>query len=170
MDRAVTAVNGLLGARYARPLNPRILEVIIPPEYSGELVSFISRVENLTLRPDVVARIVINERTGTIVIGDQVKVDRVAIAHGNLTIQINTENRAVTSPGIIRPAGTVTETNRTTAVDDSAPAKLMIAEEGISLGSIVKTLNALHVSPRDIIAIFQALKEAGAIHAELKLI
>ncbi|MDJ0835298.1 MAG: flagellar basal body P-ring protein FlgI [Acidobacteriota bacterium] len=170
MDRAVTAINRLLGARYARSLNPRIMEVIIPPEQTADTIAFISRLENLTIRPDTAARIVINERTGTIVIGENVKVDRVAIAHGSLTIQIQTENIAVPSPGAFRPADTVIETNQITTVDQGGDARVMIADEGVSLGSIARTLNALKVSPRDIIAIFQALKEAGAIHAELKLI
>ena len=169
MDRAVAVVNEALGARYALPVNPRVMEIIIPPEHTSDVVSLISRLENLTIQPDTTARIVINERTGTIVIGENVKVDRVAIAHGNLTIQILTDNLAVPSPGVVRPAETVIETNITTAVDQG-DARVMVTEEGVSLGTIARTLNALKVSPRDIIAIFQALKEAGAIHAELKLI
>jgi flagellar P-ring protein precursor FlgI len=169
MDRAVTAVNQLLGAAYARPLNPRIMEVTTPPEFKNDMISFVSRVENLRLRPDVVARVVINERTGTIVIGENVRVDKVAIAHGSLTIQIDTQNVAVPSGAAVGGADTVLETNQpTTAIEREA--RLVVAEEGVSLGSIAKTLNGLKVSPRDIIAIFQALKEAGAIHAELRLI
>jgi len=169
MDRAVGAVNDLLGARYAFPVNSRVMEILIPPDKAGDPVGFISMLENLTLEPDAIARIVINERTGTIVIGENVKVDRVAIAHGNLTIQIQTQNYAVPSPGAV-PADTVIETNTTTTVDQGGEARVVVADEGISLGTIARTLNALKVSPRDIISIFQALKEAGAIHAELKMI
>lgn len=169
MDRAVTAVNQLLGAAYARPLNPRIMDVTLPPEFKNDTIAFVSRVENLRLRPDSVARVIINERTGTIVIGENVRVDKVAIAHGNLTIQIDTQNVAVPSGSVIGGADTVLETNQITTATEP-DARVVVAEEGISLGSIAQTLNSLKVSPRDIIAIFQALKEAGAIHAELKLI
>lgn len=168
MDRAVTAVNQELGATWATPLNPRTFEVTAPPEYTSDMIGFISRLENLTLRPDVVARVVINERTGTIVIGKNVRVDRVAIAHGSLTINIATENLAVPGQGLIRNPETVIQTNTTTTVEEGS--RLVVAKEGVSLGAIAETLNALKVSPRDIIAIFQSLKEAGAIHAELKLI
>lgn len=168
MDRAVDVVNDFLGDRFARAINARILEVTVPPRFSGDETDFISRLENLNIRPDSPARIVINERTGTIVIGENVKVDRVAIAHGALTIQIAVENLAIPSIGAI-PADTVTQTNTDTTADQPT-AQVVVAEEGVSLGTIARTLNALKVTPRDIIAIFQALKEAGAIHAELKLI
>lgn len=171
MDRAVNAVNQLLGSAFARPLNPRIMEVAIPTEFSGNQIAFVSRLENLTLKPDTPAKIVINERTGTIIIGENARVSRVAIAHGSLTIRIQTENIAVPSGAAIGGADTVIETNTTTEVDEERKdASVMIAKEGVSLGAIAETLNALKVTPRDIIAIFQALKEAGAIHAELKLI
>ena len=170
MDRAVHAVNQLLGAQYAAPLNSRIMEIQVPLEFGSSLVSFIARIENLTLRPDAQAKIVINERTGTIVIGQNVRIDRVAIAHGSLTIQIQTENVAVPSGALVGGAPTVNQANQDTIVDEAQDASLMIAKEGISLGEIADALNALKVSPRDMIAIFQALKEAGAIHAKLVLI
>jgi flagellar P-ring protein precursor FlgI len=169
MDRAVSAVNQLLGSEYARPLNPRVLEVMIPTEFSGNRIAFVSRIENLALTPDIPAKIVINERTGTIIIGENARISKVAIAHGNLTINIQTENVAVPSGALIGGADTVTQTNDNTQVDEPGP-RIMVSEEGISLGEIAATLNSLRVTPRDIIAIFQALKEAGAIHAELKLI
>ena len=171
MDRAVNAVNRMLGSEYARPINPRIMEVQVPPEFGGNMISFVSRIENLTLRPDNPAKIVINERTGTIVIGENVRVDKVAIAHGNLTIEVQTENLAIPAGAVVGGPPTVTQTNQTTVVDEEdANLKVVVANEGASLGLIAETLNALKVSPRDIISIFQALKEAGAIHAELKLI
>ncbi len=169
MDRAVTAVNQLLGSEYARPLNSRIMEVMIPTEFQANQISFISRLENLALIPDQPARIVINERTGTIIIGENARISRVAIAHGNLTIRIQDENLAVPSGAVIGGPPTVIQANQSTDVEEQR-ASLMIAREGATLGTIAETLNALKVSPRDIIAIFQALKEAGAIHAELKLI
>jgi len=171
MARAVTAVNELLGSQFARPLNARAMEIAVPPELRHDLVGFVARVENVRLDPDNTATIVINERTGTIIIGENVKVDRVAIAHGNLTIQIQTDNLAVPSGGAVNAPPTVTQTNVDTFVDEDRPeSAVVVGREGVSLGVIAETLNALKVTPRDIIAIFQALKESGAIHAELKLI
>jgi len=169
MNRAVAAINDLLGAPYAAPINPRVMEIAAPPELAADMIAFVSRVENLRLTPDTPARVVINERTGTIVIGENVRVDRVAIAHGNLTIAIDTSNLAVPSGAVVGGANTVIETNTATSAREDM-AQVVVADPGVSLGAIAETLNGLKVSPRDIIAIFQALKEAGAIHAELKLI
>ena len=169
MGRAIGVVNGALGGPYARSINPRVMEVRAPDEVKNDMIAFVSTVENMRVIPDVLARVVINERTGTIVIGQNVRVERVAIAHGNLTIQIETTNVAVPSGGLINNAPTALETNQTTTATEDG-GRVIVADEGVSLGSIAETLNGLKVSPRDIIAIFQALKEAGAIHAELKLI
>lgn len=169
MNRAIEAVNQSLGATYASPLNPRVMEVHAPQESWSDMIGFVARVENVTLNPDAEAKVVINERTGTIVIGQNVRVDKVAIAHGNLTIQIQTQNTAVPSGAVIGGANTVIQTNLATVAVEEA-ASVVVAPPGVSLGTIADTLNSLKVSPRDIIAIFQAMKEAGAIHAELKLI
>jgi flagellar P-ring protein precursor FlgI len=171
MQRAVTAVNQYFGEPHAFPLNSRIFEVRVPEGMRPDMVRLVSVLENLELDPDAVAKIVINERTGTIVIGDQVRVSRVAIAHGNLTIRIDTTNVAVPSGAQVGGADTVIETNTTTEVIESMPeAAIYVAEDSITLGQIAQTLNALKVSPRDLIAILQAMKEAGAIHAQLELI
>ncbi len=171
MSRAVEAINSRLGSEYARPVNGRTLEVMAPPEMRHDMVSFVSLVENVALLPDAPAKIVINERTGTIIIGENAKIRRVAIAHGNLTIQIQTENLAVPSGSLVEGPAPVIQTNTDTFVTEDRPeSSVLVAQEGVTLGEIAETLNALKVTPRDIIAIFQALKEAGAIHAELKLI
>lgn len=171
MQRAVTAVNQYFGEPHAFPLNSRIFEVRVPTGMQPDLVRVVSALENLTLNPDNVAKIVVNERTGTIVIGDKVRVDRVAIAHGNLTIRIETRNVAVPSGALVEGPDTVIETNTTTEVEEGMPqAAIYVAETSVTLGEIAQTLNALKVSPRDLIAILQAMKQAGAIHAELELI
>lgn len=168
--RAVEAVNTWLKQDLAFPLNSRTMEIKVPDGFVGpNLVEFVSQLENLTIIPDMAARVVVNERTGTIIIGKDVKVDRVAIAHGNLTIQIQTDNDAEFSDARIGGPDGILQTNTVTNADEPG-AQVFVAPEGISLGVIAETLNALKVSPRDIIAIMQALKEAGALHAELKLI
>ena len=168
MDRTVNAVNQFLGSEYARPLNSRLLEVLIPTEFAGNMVSLVSKLENLTVTPDTEATVVINEKTGTIIIGQKVRIDAVAIAHGGLTIAIRTDNLVVPSNAVVG-GSPATQTNRDTNVQ-VRDAHLVVASESVTLGEIAHNLNALKVSPRDIIAILQAMKEAGALHAELKLI
>ncbi len=170
MDRAVAAVNEMFGSSFARPLNSRTMQVVIPPEFQGNnLVALVARIENLTLRPDQAAKIVINERTGTIIIGQKVVVESVAISHGDITIQIQTENLAVPGGGQVNAPPTVNQQNTDTQVLEE-PGRVFVTKQSVTLGQIAETLNALKVSPRDIISILQAMKEAGAIHAELKLI
>ncbi|CAM2008059.1 flagellar basal body P-ring protein FlgI [Acanthopleuribacter pedis] len=170
MDRAVAAVNEMFGSEFARPLNSRTMQILVPPEFRGNnMVALVARIENLTLRPDQAAKIVINERTGTIIIGQKVVIEAVAISHGDITIQVQVENTAVPGGGQVNAPGTVNQQNTNTEVREE-PGRVFVAEQAVTLGQIAETLNALKVSPRDVISILQAMKEAGAIHAELKLI
>ncbi|PIE03136.1 MAG: flagellar biosynthesis protein FlgA [Acidobacteria bacterium] len=167
--RAREKVNQFLGTDLATAVNSRVLEVVIPPEWQTRKIQFLSELENLRIQPDRVARVVVNEKTGTIIMGKDVRIAKVAIAHGNLTILVQSTNQ-VSQPGPFAEAGTTeVETNTMTEVDQP-PAHLIVAEEGVSLGTIAETLNALKVTPRDLIAILQAIKEAGALYADLKLI
>jgi len=129
------------------------------------LVSFIAGLEEITVETDVAAKIVINERTGTIVAGECVKIETVAVSHGNLAITV-TE-----TPGVSQPApfsrGETTTVPRTELNVVEQPGALHLVPSGVNVADIAKALNALGVTPRDMIAIFQAIKEAGALHAEL---
>ena len=166
--RAREAVNTHLGTDLATALDSRVLEILIPPEWQSRKVELLSELENLEIVPDRVARVVINEKTGTIIMGKEVKIGKVAISHGSLTILIQSSNRVV-QPNALGRGDTQTETN--TLTDVSQPeARVIVAEEGVSLGTIAETLNALKVTPRDLIAILEAIKESGALFAELKLI
>ena len=162
-------VNETLNFEYASTIDPSAVRLKIPPGYSDKKVEFITLIEGLDIVVDVPARVVINERTGTVVIGDKVRISPVAIAHGNLTIEIRTEFR-VSQPPPFAPekAATVVVPQKDVTVKEQ---KGFLTEvSGTTLGEIVRALNALGVTPRDLIAILQALKASGALRAELEII
>lgn len=162
----------VLNSRYpgsTQAISAAEVEILPPPEFRSitRVTQFIAQIEELPITPDSVARVIINERTGTIVAGENVRISTVAIAHGNLTITIN-ERPEVSQPEPFAPAGATTEVlDRTTIDVEEDEAKLNIIPEGASISEIARGLNVLGVSPRDLMAIFQALKRAGALHAEL---
>jgi flagellar P-ring protein precursor FlgI len=162
-------INEVLNSEYAFPIDPSAIRVNIPEHYNGRTVELITLIEGLEVSVDVPARVVINERTGTVVIGENVRVAPVAIAHGNLTIEIKTEY-GVSQPPPFAPAGaeTVVVPEEEVRVKESKAA--LIEVSGTTLGEIVRALNALGVTPRDLIAILQSLKAAGALRAELEII
>jgi len=131
----------------------------------GALVPFIAAVEALEVETDTAARVVINERTGTIVAGQRVRIDRVAVSHGNLAITIS-ESASVSQPEPFSFGHTQTVPQTDLQVNEAAGA-LHVVPKGTSIAEIAEGLNALGVTPRDMIAIFQAIKRAGALHAEL---
>jgi len=141
------------------------VQVPEPLRTEDNIVRFIASIEDTMVVPDAVARVVINERTGTIVAGTHVRIHRVAVSHGDLTLTIS-ENPEVSQPNAFGQGDTVV-TERTTIEARETPARLFVLEEGVSVDIIARALNALGVSPRDMICIFQALKAAGALHAEL---
>ncbi|MFQ5686224.1 MAG: flagellar basal body P-ring protein FlgI [Candidatus Scalindua sp.] len=131
------------------------------------ITQFISKIEELPITPDAVARVVINERTGTIVAGENVKISTVAIAHGSLTITISEKTEA-SQPGSFAPdSATTKELDRTTIDIEEEEAKLHVIPDGVSISEIARALNVLGVTPRDLMAIFQAIHRAGALHADL---
>lgn len=162
----------VLNTRYpgsTQAISAAEVEILPPPEFRSitRVTQFIAQIEELPITPDSVARVIINERTGTIVAGENVRISTVAIAHGNLTITIN-ERPEVSQPEPFAPAGATTEVlDRTTIDVEEDEAKLNVIPEGASISEIARGLNVLGVSPRDLMAIFQALKRAGALHAEL---
>src|SRR3972149_3264046 len=165
----VKKINETLHSEYAFTMDPSAIRLKIPPDYADKKVELITLIEALDVSPDVPARIVINERTGTIVIGDKVRISPVAIAHGNLTIEIKTEFR-VSQPPPFAPekAATVVVPQKDVTVKEQKASLMEVS--GITLGEIVRALNALGVTPRDLIAILQALKASGALRAELEII
>ena len=165
--RVAESINTSFPSQIARTSDSGSIEVRVPPEYVDNVVGFVTRIENLSVTPDVVSRVVVNERTGTVVIGENVRISKVAIAHGNLSIQIK-ESADVSQPMPFSQGQTVVTPNTNIAVkEEKSPIYLM--ESGASIGEIVRALNALGVTPRDLISIFQGLQAAGVLQAKLEL-
>lgn len=168
--RIAEAINDHLDQPGARALDLNNVEIRVPDAYRGEVARFIYEIENLTVTPDAVAKVVIDEKSGTIVIGNEVRVSKVAITQGNLTIQI-TETPQVSQPSPFSQTGETVVVPRTNIeVDEETGAGFAILEDYTTLEALVAGLNRLGMSPRDIIAILQAIKVAGALQAEIEII
>ena len=165
--RISQAINAFLGGPAATPLDPATVRLTIPDGYEGSLVSLLTDVEQIRVEPDQPARVVIDEQTGVIVIGSEVRVDEVAIAQGSLTIRV-TETAQVSQPSPFATTGeTVTVPRTEIEVDEGGDRRLGILERGVSLQELVDGLNALGVGPRDMISILQTIRAAGALQAEI---
>ena len=164
--RLADVVNRSAGAGRARAEDAATVRVGVQP--GQDPVSLIATLENLRLAPDAVAKVVINERTGTIIMGSQVRVSTVAISHGNLSVQIRSEFQ-VSQPPAFSGGATVTVPKTDVTVKEQK-SQLALVGEGTSIGDLVQALNALGVTARDMISILQAIKQAGALHAELEII
>lgn len=166
--RIARAINGFTSSDIASASNDAAVLLRKPAAYPGTLVDMITDIEQLPVEPDQVAKVVIDENSGTIVMGSDVKVSTVAIAQGNLTIKV-TETPQVSQPNPFAEKGETVVVPRTdVAVNDSKDAKLAVLEGGVTLQDLVTGLNKLGVGPRDIITILQAIKSAGALQAEIQ--
>jgi len=167
--RISQAVNAFLGTSASRPTDPGTVHVDIPDFYQGNVVNMITDIEQLRVDPDQLARVVIDESSGTIVMGENVRISTVAIAQGNLTIRI-TETPQVSQPGPFAEAGETQVVDRTQIeVDEGEDNKLTVLDDGVSLQELVNGLNALGIGPRDLITILQAIKSAGALQAQIEV-
>ena len=164
-EHVAEAINRELGEGAAVASDAATVSVRMPPQYRGAVAPLIARLEPLPVAIDAVARVVINERTGTVVVGGAVRLVPAAVAHGNLSVRIATRLTVAQPAPFSRGETTVVPQERVDV--DEERNQLMVLEEGTTLESVVQGLNALGASPRDIIAIMQALKAAGALRAEL---
>lgn len=134
----------------------------------GHVSEFIAKIERLHVTPDSTAKVVVNEKTGTVIIGENVSISTVAVAHGNLTITIK-EKQEVSQPEPFSEGETVV--TKDTRVDIAEePVQVMVLPKSTTIGELVKALNAIGVTPRDLISIFQSIRAAGALQAELEVI
>lgn len=163
--RVAKAINVKFGMVIANPLNMTSIRIDIPLDYKRKKISLLSLIEETDVIPDTVARIIIDERTGTVVIGENVRISTVAISHGNLSVQISKEEQVSQPLPLSEGETVVTEQQLTMVVEENG--KLITVPEGVTIRDLVRSLNAIGVSPRDMIAVFQAMKVAGAIQAEL---
>lgn len=154
----------------ARAMDGSSIRVNMPDQYLDDKISFLSQLENLTVQSiDEIAKVVVNERTGTIVIGNGVRLLPAAVAHGGITVKVNTTN-SVSQPGAFAQAGdTVGVSNSEIDITEEAGSLIELGG-GSSLGDLVGALNAIGVSPNDLISILQALKTAGSLEAQLEII
>jgi flagellar P-ring protein FlgI len=166
--RIAASINEFLGAPVAEPTNPATVGIKVPPRYTGNIVQLLTDVEQLRVEPDQAAKVVIDEQSGIIVMGKDVRVSEVAIAQGNLTVTI-TETPQVAMPAPFTNADPVVVPRTGITVDDSAGKKLATLHEGVTLRELVDGLNALGVGPRDLISILQAIKASGALQAEIEV-
>ncbi len=168
-SRVAQAINRAFFSQLAKTENAGSIRVTVPENYLGNTVQFVTRIESLGVTPDMVSKVVVNERTGTVIMGENVRIATIAIAHGNLSIQIN-ESLDVSQPLPFSRGGQTVVTPESDIVVQEGKNPIFLVESGVSIGEVVKALNALGVSPRDLIAIFQALKAAGALQADLEII
>jgi len=166
--RIAAAINDFIGIPTAEPLDPSTVGITVPAQYRGNVVKLLTEVEQLQVEPDLSAKIVIDERSGVIVMGRDVRVSMVAVAQGNLTVSI-TETPQVSQPTPFSRGGTTTVVPRTRIGVQEDGKKLAVVKDGISLQQLVDGLNSLGIGPRDMIAILQAIKAAGAIQADIEV-
>ncbi|RMG57745.1 MAG: flagellar basal body P-ring protein FlgI [Deltaproteobacteria bacterium] len=167
--RVAERINEHLGGDFAKAETPSTVSVKVPDKFQGDVLPLMAEIEQIDVSVDVPAKVVVNERTGTVVIGENVKISPVALAHGGLTIQISTEYE-VSQPPSFAPKSAETVVVPEKSVTAREKEGHLVQVRGATVGELVRALNALGVTPRDLVAILQAIKEAGSLRAELEII
>jgi flagellar P-ring protein FlgI len=170
--RTTEAIDGVFGKGSATAVNSGLVRASIPATFRGRVVEYIATIEGLDINVDMPAKVVVNERTGTVVLGEHVRISTCAISHGNLTISVkNTVNVSQPPAPLIGSTGgqtTVTEDVQTEVKEQES--RLVVVDETVTLGEVVRALNAVGVTPRDLVAILSALRAAGALQANLDVV
>ena len=169
-SRISKAINDDLKDSIASMVNGRTVRVKVPELFHNDTSGFVTRIEGLEVTPDSEAKVIIDERTGTIVMGENVRISAVAVAHGALFVNIKEEPIASQPPSLAPEGAETVLLPRTRLAVGEGKDKLLVIPQGVSLGDVVKGLNSIGVTPRDLIAILQAIKASGALHARLELI
>ncbi len=169
--RISQAINARLGSQFAFVTDPATIALRVPNDYARDVAGLITDVEQLQVEPDTVARVVMDEASGIIVMGENVRINTIAIAHGNLTIRVS-ETPQVSQPGAFAPEGSETVVVERTEIeiDEDTENRLHVVNPGVSLQDLVAGLNSLGVGPRDMMAILQTIKAAGALQAEIQVL
>ncbi len=170
--RIAEAVNRKFGAQQppvAQAENSAVVTVSEPGKFSGRHVEFLAEIENIAVDADAPTRVVVNERTGTVVMGKDVRIRPAAILHGGLTVEIRT-TPVVSQPAPLSPGGKTTVTEQVSAAAKEEKAKSVMLEPGATVEDLIRALTAIGSTARDIIAILQNLKAAGALEAEIEVI
>lgn len=167
-NRMVTAINNKFGTRVAHSLDSGSIKVLMPLDYRGDVVAFVADLENISVTVAAPAKVVVNERTGTIVMGQEVRIATVAVSHGNLNLIIRETADVVRPLPFAGDEMAVVPATEIEVIEEEG--NLIVMEMGVSISEIARALNAIGATPRDLIAIFQAIQAAGALHAELVII
>lgn len=168
--RTSQLINQRMPEADAKPMDASTVKFNVPERYRGDLAIMVAELENADVQPDTVAKIIIDERTGTVVVGENVRISSVAVAHGSLSIQIQ-ETPQVSQPGPLAGPGAQTVVTPMTQIQvQEESRKLLLLPAGPTISDVVNALNSIGATPRDLIMIFQAIKAAGALHAELEII
>jgi len=185
--RMADAINTRLQESVVKPIDSGTLKLRIPEAYQDKVVNLIASIGDLEVTPDAIAKVIVNEKTGTVVIGKNVRIQKVAVAHGNLSIQIK-ETQEVSQPlpfapagdggaptemdsgAILAPGANTVVTPESDVTVSEEKSQLLLVPEGRTIGELVKALNAIGVTPRDLITILQTLKAAGALQGELEIL
>ncbi|MBI5416524.1 flagellar basal body P-ring protein FlgI [Candidatus Poribacteria bacterium] len=165
--RMAVAINDTLESNIAKAEDAALVQVRIPDVYKDNLVNFLASLENLKIVIDSVGKVVIDERTGTVIMGENVRISTVAISHGNLTVEIKVKTNVSQPPPLSEGKTTLYDDSELTVNEEGG--KLLMVPYGTNLGEVVKALNSIGVNTRDLIAIIQAIKRAGALQAELEI-
>jgi len=163
-------INAGLNDSFSSAVDSDTIHLKVPDSYKGRIVELLAAIESLDVPVDVTAKVVVNERTGTIVMGDQVRISDIGISHGNLIIRVKTDFQ-VSQPASFGPSNSktvVVPKQKTTVTEEEA--RMTVMKGGATIGEVVNALNAIGVTPRDLIAILQAMKAAGALQAELEIL
>jgi len=186
-DRAAKAINLRIGENVAEPIDPGTLKFRIPEKFQNNVVNLIAQIGEIQVEPDSIAKIIVNEKTGTVVVGENVRIQKVAVAHGNLSINIK-EKKNVSQPQpfapsgegvapqqmqdgtVVAPGGSTVVTSESQVAVAEENSRLLLIPKGRTIGELVNALNAIGVTPRDLITILQAIKAAGALQGDLEII
>lgn len=160
-------LNAAMGGPFARAVDAMSVNVEVPPQYRNNLVPLMASVENLEVTPDTAAKVVVDEKTGTVVLGRDVRITRAAVAHGNLQITVQ-ESEQVSQPGPFSQGQTVVTPQ--TDINVREENRRLVMVEGATLQELVDGLNAIGATPRDLISILRSLQVSGSLHAELEVI
>lgn len=170
--RVSEAIDGVFGTGTALPMNSGQIRSTVPANFQGRIVQYLATLEGLDVAVDVPAKVVVNERTGTVVLGEHVRLSTCAISHGNLSISVKSTLNVSqpTAPVIGSAAGQTVVTPDVQTEIKEEPSRLLVVDETVTLGEVVQALNAVGVTPRDLVAILSAIKAAGALQASLEII
>ncbi len=166
-QNVVESLNSAMGGNYARAEDVSSIQLIVPKEYQGNLVPLMASIENIEVMPDAPARVVVDEKTGTVVLGRNVRISRVAVAHGNIQVTVQ-EYDDVSQPLPFSQGQTVVSPN--TSINIREENRRLMLMEGATLQELVDGLNAVGATPRDLISILRTMKTAGALHADIEVI